>query len=76
MPHPKMCRQTGKTLLVKKAKSSISIDVINSAKKKLKKTPKKRKQLSPQSEDESNSKRHHHETDEESGSKVNSDGKN
>jgi hypothetical protein len=76
MPHPKMCSQTGKTLSVKKAKSSISVDVINSAKKKLKKTPKKHKQLSPQSEDESNAKWHHHETDEESGSKVNSDGNN
>ena len=76
MPHPKMCSQTGKTLLVKKAKSSISIDVINSAKKKLKKTPKKHKQLSRQSEVECNTKQRHHETDEESGSKVNSDGNN
>jgi len=81
MPRPKMRHQTGKTLSVKKAKpskakSSTNVDVISSAKKKLKKTPKKRKQLSPQSEDESNAKWRHHETDEETGSEVDSDGVN
>jgi hypothetical protein len=76
-----MCSQTGKALLVKKAKpskakSSTNVDVISSAKKKLKKTPKKHKQLSRQSEVECNTKQRHHEMDEEPGSEVDFDGDN